>query len=139
MRNKKDELPQGWQIKKLEGVCDLSAGGDVPKNDFSKIKTEKQQIPIYANGEKNNGLLGYTSITRITKPSITVSARGTIGFSVKRLESFYPVVRLIVVTPKNLKEIDLSYLDYSLKNIDTNKIHNKFNYYTELNLFVSSN
>lgn len=118
MRIKKDELPQGWQIKKLEEVCDLSAGGDVPKNDFSKIKTEKQQIPIYANGEKNNGLLGYTSITRITKPSITVSARGTIGFSVKRLESFYPVVRLIVVTPKNLKEIDLSYLDYSLKNID---------------------
>ena len=111
-------MKEGWKIKKLGEVCELLAGGDVPKNDFSKIKTDKQQIPIYANGEKDNGLYGFTSIEKVTKPSITVSARGTIGFSVKRLESFYPVVRLIVVTPKSLQELDLSYLDYSLKTID---------------------
>ncbi len=99
------------------GCCGISAGGDVPKDDFSEIQTEKQQIPIYANGEKNNGLYGFTSIPKITKPSITVSARGTIGFSVKRLESFYPIVRLIVVTPKRLQDLDLSYLEYSLYQI----------------------
>jgi type I restriction enzyme S subunit len=116
----KNELitKQGWVVKKLGEVCELSAGGDVPKNDFSEIKTEKHPIPIYANGKKNNGLYGFTNIAKITKPSVTVSARGTIGFSVIRNESFYPIVRLIVVTPKHLQNLDLSYLYYSLKAID---------------------
>lgn len=111
-------MKQGWEIKKLSEVCELSAGGDVPKDNFSEIKTEKHQIPIYANGEKNDGFYGYTSIAKVTKPSITVSARGTIGFSVKRLEAFFPVVRLIVVTPINLNELNLDYLDYAIKIID---------------------
>jgi len=111
-------LPKGWEIKKLREVCELSAGGDVPKDNFSETQTEKYKIPIYANGEKNEGFYGYTAIAKIMKPSITVSARGTIGFSVKRLEPFFPVVRLIVVTPKNLKELELDFLDYSLKRID---------------------
>jgi type I restriction enzyme S subunit len=111
-------MKQGWEIKKLGEVCELSAGGDVPKDNFSETQTEKHQIPIYANGEKNEGFYGYTSIAKVTKPSITVSARGTIGFSVKRLEAFFPVVRLIVVTPRNLKDLDLDYLDYALKTID---------------------
>jgi type I restriction enzyme, S subunit len=82
-------MKQGWEIKKLGQVCELSAGGDVPKNAFSEIKTEQHQIPIYANGEKNNGIYGFTSKAKVTKPSITVSARGTIGYSVKRLEAFF--------------------------------------------------
>ena len=111
-------MREGWEIKKLGEVCELSAGGDVPKDNFSEIKTEKYKIPIYANGERNDGLYGFTSIAKVTKPSITVSARGTIGYSVKRVEAFFPIVRLIVVTPTNLKELDLDYLDYALKKID---------------------
>lgn len=112
-----DSDKKGWEMKKLGEVCDISAGGDVPKNNFSEIKTEGYYIPIYANGEKNNGLYGYTNIAKITKPSITVSARGTIGFSVKRLEPFFPIVRLIVITPKN-EDLDLSYLEYGISKID---------------------
>ena len=111
-------MKQGWEIKKLGDVCELSAGGDVPKDNFSEIKTEKHQVPIYANGEKNDGFYGFTSKAKVTKPSITVSARGTIGYSVKRLEPFFPIVRLIVVTPINLKELGLDYLDYALRKID---------------------
>lgn len=111
-------LPKGWEIKTLGEVCELSAGGDVPKEDFSEFKTENYQVPIFANGEKNEGLYGYTSIAKITKPSITVSARGTIGFSVKRLNSFYPIVRLITITPKDLHLLDLTFLDYAIKGID---------------------
>ena len=48
-------MKKGWEIKKLGEVCELSAGGDVPKDSFSDIKTEKYQIPIFANGEKNEG------------------------------------------------------------------------------------
>jgi type I restriction enzyme S subunit len=111
-------LTKGLEFKKLSEVCILSAGGDVPKDNFSETKTEKYNIPIYANGEKNEGLYGYTNIAKVIQPSITVSARGTIGFSVKRLEAFFPVVRLIVVTPKNQKELELDFLDYCIKRID---------------------
>jgi type I restriction enzyme S subunit len=111
-------MKQGWVIKKLGEVCELSAGGDVPKNYFSEIQNEKYQIPIYANGEKNEGLYGYTTIAKIVKPSITVSARGTIGFSVKRLKPFFPIVRLIVVSPIDLKKLSLDFLDYTLRKID---------------------
>lgn len=111
-------MKQGWEIKKLGEVCILSAGGDVPKDSFSYIKTDDYQIPIYANGEKNEGFYGFTNKAKVTKPSITVSARGTIGYAVKRLEPFFPIVRLIVVTPINLKELGLDYLDYVLRKID---------------------
>lgn len=111
-------MKQGWEIKKLGEVCELAAGGDVPKDNFSEIQTEIHQIPIYANGEKNDGLYGFTSTAKVTKPSITVAARGTIGFSVKRLKPFFPVVRLIVVTPIDINKLDLDFLDYALKTID---------------------
>jgi type I restriction enzyme S subunit len=109
---------QNWAERTLGEVCELSAGGDVPKDNFSKTKTSKYQIPVFANGEKNNGLFGFTDIVKVSKPSITVSARGTIGFTVKRLESFFPIVRLVVVTPKNIDELDLTYLEYAVKKID---------------------
>ena len=109
---------KGWEIKKLGEVCELSAGGDVPKDDFSETQTDEYQIPIYANGEKNEGLYGYTTTAKIVKPSSTVSARGTIGFSVKRLKPFVPIVRLIVVTPIDLEKLSLDFLGYALSKID---------------------
>lgn len=48
-----------WEERKLKEVCDkLFAGGDVPKDNLSKIKTEKYSIPIFANGFKDKGLYG---------------------------------------------------------------------------------
>ena len=112
-----NELPAGWQQKKLGDVCEkLFAGGDVPKNNFSKTKTDKFNIPIFSNGIKDNGLYGFTNIKKVNKPSITISARGTIGYSVLRKETFYPVIRLIVVSPKE-KLLDLFFLKYVLNNI----------------------
>ena len=68
---------KNWQQKKLGDVCEkLFAGGDVPKNNFSKTKTDKFNIPIFSNGIKDNGLYGFTNIKKVNKPSITISARG---------------------------------------------------------------
>ena len=107
-----------WEERKLKEVCDkLFAGGDVPKNNLSKIKTEKYNIPIFANGFKNKGLYGYTDIIKVTKPSITISARGTIGYAEIRKEAFFPVVRLIVLTP-DVKIIDLFFLYYMAHNFN---------------------
>ncbi|MCF7844033.1 restriction endonuclease subunit S [Candidatus Gracilibacteria bacterium] len=101
-----------WEEKTLGEVCeDLFAGGDVDKNNMSRTKTDVFSIPIFTNGEKNKGLYGYTNIARVTKPSITISARGTIGYSEIREEAFYPAVRLIVVIPR-LDVIILPFLKY---------------------------
>src|SRR5258706_8604366 len=67
-----------WETKIIEGVCDeIFAGGDAPKNNFSLEPTDKHQIPIYANAVKDRGLYGYTDFARVTKPSITIAARGS--------------------------------------------------------------
>lgn len=98
---------------KLGDVAFISAGGDKPEI-FSDVITEKCTIPVFANGETNNGLQGYTDKARIMEPAVTVSARGTIGFAVLRKVPFFPIVRLLTLIPK--KEIlDIGFLFYFLK------------------------
>ena len=90
-------------------------GGDVPKDEFSTIVTEKYSIPIYANGSGEKALLGYTNKSRVNEDAITISARGTIGYSKLRKAPFYPAVRLIVIIP-NEKEVNKKYLEILLNN-----------------------
>ncbi|WP_432632774.1 restriction endonuclease subunit S [Brachyspira sp.] len=109
-----NKLPNGWQTKTIGEVCEkISAGGDRP-NDCTPEKTEENQIPIFSNGIKNNGLYGYTKTPIITKPALTVSARGTIGFACVRYEPFFPIVRLICAIP-NDKILVLEFLYYALQ------------------------
>ena len=101
---------------KLEEVCKrIYAGGDVPKDRYSEVKTEEYSVPIYANAEKDNGLYGYTDKAREEELSITVAARGTIGFTAIRREPFLPIVRLITVVP-DTEKVSERYLYYVLKN-----------------------
>ncbi len=110
-------MKKGWKIKKLEEVCEkIFAGGDKPK-EFSKFMTDEFSVPIFANGEKNKGLYGYTNVARISKPSITISGRGTIGYSEIRTQPFVPIVRLITLLP-NEETVDINFLHYGLKNLN---------------------
>ena len=102
------EVPEGWEWCRLPIITtDIFAGGDKP-DICEKRATEICNIPIYSNGIENDGLYGYTNKPRVTEPSITVSARGTIGFCCARKTPFVPIVRLITITPS--KEISLYYL-----------------------------
>ena len=92
----------------------IYAGGDVPKDRYSEEKTEDYKVPIFANAEKDEGLYGYTDEAREKELSITVAARGTIGYTVIRREPFLPVIRLITVVP-DLKKVSERYLFYALK------------------------
>lgn len=98
----KKEIPEGWAVKTLKDISEIKAGGDKPKI-FSKFITKECNIPIYSNGLENNGLYGYTEQATIEEGSVTVSARGTIGYANLRNTAFMPIVRLICVTPKNKK------------------------------------
>jgi len=93
------EIPKGWKVLELGEVSTLGAGGDKPKT-FSKQSNEKCKIPIFSNGISNEGLYGFTDQPKIYDESITVSARGTIGFVCLRMEPYVPIVRLISIVPK---------------------------------------
>ena len=115
---KKINIESKWEQVKIGQISrELFAGGDLPKNDYSKIKTDKYQIPIYANSSENEGIYGYTNKSRVNKPCITISARGTIGYTVVRKEPFFPIVRLLVLIPKEDKAIP-KYLETIFNKID---------------------
>ncbi|MEZ7693811.1 restriction endonuclease subunit S [Neisseria sp. 27098_8_139] len=96
----KREIPKGWEVKSLGEIATLKAGGDKPEL-ISRFQTQEYKFPIYSNGLNDNALYGYCKKAIITEPSITISARGTIGFTKIRNHSFTPIIRLISVTPKN--------------------------------------
>jgi type I restriction enzyme S subunit len=107
-----------WVEMTLENCCEqIFAGGDVPKGRLSDQQTKEFNVPIYANGEKDAGLYGFTDIARVTKPSITVSARGTLGFTAIRTEPFFPIVRLIVLVPDE-KKVSLPFLYHVVTGMD---------------------
>ena len=108
-----------WETKKVEEICDeIFAGGDAPKNNFSPQKNTTHQIPIYANAVKDRGLYGFTNFSRVTKPSVTISARGSgTGHTEIRFEQYLPIVRLIVLIP-NLSIINLEFLKHSIDNLE---------------------
>lgn len=92
----------------LGNITSITAGGDKP-SIYSKELTEKCYIPIYSNGIENEGLYGYTDFAKINSPSITISARGTIGYLCLRTRPYVPIVRLISVV-SNKEELSAEYL-----------------------------
>ena len=102
------DIPVGWFDVKLNTLAKISAGGDKPRK-FNKTKSAETKIPVYSNSSEDKGVFGFTDIPKIKNKSITVSARGAIiGYTVLRTEPFYPIIRLIVVTP--IDDITLNYL-----------------------------
>lgn len=107
--------PSNWKFSILGEVSQMGAGGDKPQI-VSPSKTEDCPYPIYSNGLSNEGLYGYTNYAKIFEESVTVSARGTIGFVSLRHIPYVPIVRLVTLIPK--KEIlSAKYLFFWLKQL----------------------
>ena len=100
-----DGFPKEWNICRIDQLSKIKAGGDAP-NDSTKEKTDECSIPIYSNGIENEGLYGYTSKAKITKPSISISSRGTVGYTCLRRVSYTPIVRLICIIPHEEKLVN---------------------------------
>lgn len=107
-----------WETKTIEMVCDeIFAGGDAPKNKYSMVPNEKHNVPIYANAVKDRGLYGYSDFARVTRPCVTIAARGSgTGHTELRNENFLPIVRLIVCIP-DTKQISTQFLKYTIDNL----------------------
>jgi type I restriction enzyme S subunit len=93
-------MPSDWWEVELGDVAMLSAGGDKP-TVCSPTKTNECAVPVFSNGIDDFGLYGYTDRPKITEESVTVSARGTIGFVCLRQDPFVPIVRLVTAIPNN--------------------------------------
>jgi len=105
-------IPTGWKWVRLGDICEKTCvGGDKP-SVFSKERDEKNKIPVIANGELNDGVFGYTDKATINYKALTISGRGTIGYTSIRDYPFTPIVRLIVLAFAN--ELNLFYLKYFL-------------------------
>lgn len=103
-----DNKNNEFQYYELGDITFITAGGDKP-SVYSKDLTEQCRIPIYSNGIENEGLYGYTTSAKINSSSITISARGTIGYVCLRTEPYVPIVRLISVVP-NIENLSAEYL-----------------------------
>jgi type I restriction enzyme S subunit len=106
-----------WKEGKLGDVAILSAGGDKPQI-VSSVRTKDTPVPIFSNGIEKDGLYGYTDKARVFEESVTVSARGTIGFVSLRTEPFVPIVRLVTLIP--IAPMTSKYMYYWAKSADIN-------------------
>lgn len=104
-----------YQELRLNDLCEISAGGDAPKDKID-YKTDVYKFPIISNGVDNDGIYGYSQEFKIDKKSVTISARGTIGYKVLRNYNYYPIVRLISILPKD-DIISAEYLFYALDDV----------------------
>lgn len=113
-QNKYVRFNSDYEIKSINKLClKIFAGGDKP-NDFVEEKNTVCCVPVVGNGTTNEGILGYTKKARVSEKCITLSARGTVGYSILRDKPFTPIVRLVVmVCDENI--ILSEYMDFFLK------------------------
>lgn len=93
--------PSDWQKGTIGDLFNVSAGGDVKKQWFSKYRTQCHPYEIFSNGIDNRGLYGYTSTAVYAGNAVTVTARGTIGQAFYREKDFDAIIRLLVLSPKS--------------------------------------
>lgn len=100
-----------WENRTLAQLAkQIKAGGDKP-DDFTETADETHSVPVVGNGVTDEGIVGYTSASRFSGETVTVAGRGTIGFSVYRTYPFFPIVRLIVIEPRDF--VKAAYIKYA--------------------------
>ena len=109
----KKKVKSKYPLKNVKDICiKIYAGGDKP-SIFTENPTKDNDVPVYANSIENEGLVGYTNVAREQNESVTISARGTIGYTVIRRTPYVPIVRLITAIP-NIDLISVEYLKIAL-------------------------
>lgn len=86
--------------KKLGDIFNITAGGDLKKEQYSEMQDAKYKYPIFANSVSQLGLYGYSTFFSIEKESITVTARGNLGVAFYRNRPFVAIGRLLILQPK---------------------------------------
>ena len=85
---------------KLGDIYNISASGDLDAKATSPTQDEKHPYPTYSNALTNKGLHSYSSYAKYDEDSITITARGDIGFANHRTTKFMAIGRLLVLKNK---------------------------------------
>ncbi|MCI5107304.1 MAG: restriction endonuclease subunit S [Pseudomonadales bacterium] len=100
-----------WPKKRLGQLFNIKAGGDIDAKHVSQERTDQYQYPIYANARKDKGFYAYSDIFKANDGTVTVAGRGVhIGIAHARDHKFYPIVRLLVLSPLHNEDIYFSEL-----------------------------
>lgn len=109
---------KGWEVKKLEEVSTIFAGGDKP-TDILNHQEGEYQYPVIANGDGEKGILGYTKTYKVKDMAVTIGARGaSIGNCRIITTSFTPAIRLITIIPTD--KLICQYLFFFVQGIKYN-------------------
>ncbi|MFN9108466.1 MAG: restriction endonuclease subunit S, partial [Bacteroidota bacterium] len=109
-------IPSDWEVRKLEEIFEITAGGDIEKEFVRDEKDHEFQFPVFANAGKNKGLYGYSNKYKVDFECVTLSGRGEIGIANARFEKFYPIVRLLVLKPK--QKMDIVFIENYLNKLN---------------------
>ena len=91
---------------KFGRIFNISAGGDIDRENSSSSYSANHPYPVFANALTNSGLYGYTNYFKIEGDSITVSGRGEVGHAIARHCKYVPIVRLLSLVPKHDDDVD---------------------------------
>jgi type I restriction enzyme, S subunit len=107
-------IPEDWVVRSLGVLCEIVAGRDLVKADYSPIGDYSHQFPIYSNAISNRGLYGYSKFHQYEPNMITVTARGDIGHAIYRSTKFCAIGRLLVLSAK--RPCDLRFVTEYINN-----------------------
>ena len=95
-----------WETVSLAEIFNISAGGDIDRENSSSSYSTNHPYPVFANALTNSGLYGYANYFKIEGDSITVSGRGEVGHAIARHCKYVPIVRLLSLVPKHDDDVD---------------------------------
>jgi type I restriction enzyme S subunit len=103
-----------WEVKTFGDVFNITAGGDVDSTRTISYQDQTHCYPIYSNALTDSGLYGYCSYADHQAGTITVTARGTLGFANYRDHAYTAIGRVLVLHPK--QESDGRFLAEAINN-----------------------
>lgn len=111
------EFEGEWEEDIISSLFKVSAGGDIQNENVRCTKDDIFKYPIYANAEKDKGFYGYSDTYKVDENVITVAGRGVnLGIAHARNHKFYPIVRLLVLEPKD--KVDIFFFEYAINQIN---------------------
>ena len=102
-----------WETVSLAEIFNISAGGDIDRENSSSSYSANHPYPVFANALTNSGLYGYANYFKIEGDSITVSGRGEVGHAIARHCKYVPIVRLLSLVPKH-DDDDVDFFAYMI-------------------------
>lgn len=101
------EIPQGWEVGRLDDVLVLQRGFDLPKSD-----RVDGTVPIYAA----TGVTGFHNEVKVKAPGVVTGRSGTIGDVLYVQEDFWPLNTTLWV--KEFPKAEPLYAFYVLSALD---------------------